>query len=101
MRMMVLFECPVEPFSTLIRKGTAGTIIQKILDDIKPEAAYFGEREGKRGGILIVNVDKPSDVPRLAEPFFLNFEASVEFRICMTPQDVAQADLGGLGQKWG
>ena len=101
MRMMLLFECPVEPFSTMVRKGTAGPIIQKILDDIKPEAAYFGEREGKRGGILIVNVDKASDVPRLAEPFFLNFEAAVEFRVCMVPQDLAQADLGGLGQKWG
>jgi len=101
MRMMLLFECPVEPFSTMIRKGTAGTTIQKILDDIKPEAAYFGEREGKRGGILIVDVAQPSDVPRLAEPFFLNFEASVEFRVCMVPQDLAQADLGALGKKWG
>jgi hypothetical protein len=101
MRMMLLFECPVEPFNTLVRKGTAGPIIMKILDDIKPEAAYFGERDGKRGGVFIVNVANPSDVPKLAEPFFLNFDASVQFRVCMVPQDLAQADLGAIGKKWG
>ena len=75
--------------------------MKKILDDIKPEAAYFGEREGKRGGVLIVDAAKASDVPRLAEPWFLSFNAEVEFRVAMTPEDLAQADLGALGKKWG
>ena len=80
MRMMMLIDCPIEPFNTAIRNGTS-QIMKKIIDDIKPEAAYFGERDGKRGGILIVDLAKPSDVPRLSEPWFLNFNASVEFRI--------------------
>lgn len=101
MRMMMLVQLPLEPFNTAVRNGTAGPKMKKILDDIKPEAAYFGEREGKRGGILIVDVQKPSDVPRLAEPWFLTFNAEVEFRICMKPEDLAQADLEGLGKKWG
>jgi hypothetical protein len=42
-----------------------------------------------------------SDVPRLAEPFFLNLNAEVEFRICMLPEDLAKADLPALGKKWG
>jgi hypothetical protein len=101
MRMMMLIDCPVEPFNSMVRKGTAGATMMKILEDLKPEAAYFSERDGKRGGVLIVDVAKPSDVPRLAEPWFLNFEASVELRICMMPQDLAQADLDALGKKWG
>ena len=55
--------------------------MKKILDEIKPEAAYFGERDGKRGGILIVDLNNPSEVPRLAEPWFLTFNAEVEFRV--------------------
>jgi hypothetical protein len=101
MRMMMLVQCPIEPFNTLIRNGTAGAVMKKILDDIKPEAAYFGERDGRRGCELIVDVQSPSDVPRLAEPWFLNFDAQVEFRICMLPEDLAKADLAGLGKKWG
>lgn len=101
MRMMMLVQCPVEPFNTMVRNGTAGQVMKAILDDLKPEAAYFSEREGKRGGVLIVDVATPSDVPRLAEPWFLKFDALVEFRICMTPQDLGQANLEGLGKKWG
>ncbi len=75
--------------------------MKKILEEIKPEAAYFGERDGKRGGILIVNLDNPSEVPKLAEPWFLTFNAEVEFRVVMTPEDLAKSDLEGLGKKWG
>jgi hypothetical protein len=101
MRMMMLMQFPIEPFNTLVRNGTMGTAMKKILDDIKPEAAYFSEREGKRGGVLIVDVQSASDVPRLAEPWFLGFNAEVEFRVCMLPGDLAHANLEALGKKWG
>jgi hypothetical protein len=101
MRMIMEVKLPLEPFNAAVRNGTAGQIMKKILDDAKPEAAYFSAREGRRGGILIVEVAKPSDVPRLAEPWFLKFNAAVEFRICMKPEDLGQADLEGLGKKWG
>ena len=101
MRMMMLVQCPIEPFNSLIRNGTVGSVMKKILDDIKPEAAYFSEREGKRGCVLIVDVQSPSDVPRLAEPWFLNFNADVELRICMLPEDLGKANLEALGKKWG
>ena len=82
MRMMMLVQFPAEPFNTLARNGTVGATMKKILDDAKPEAAYFSERDGKRGCVLIVDVPGGTDIPRLAEPWFLNFNAEVEFRIC-------------------
>lgn len=100
MRMMMLVQLPLEPFSTAIRNGTAGKKMKQILDAIKPEHVWFSERDGKRGGILIVNVDSPSDIPRLAEPWFLTFNAEVEFRIAMTPEDLARAGLESLGKQW-
>jgi len=48
-----------------------------------------------------VNVNTPSDIPVLAEPWFLNFEADCEFRIAMTPEDLQRAGLDALGKKWG
>ena len=101
MRMMMLIQCPPEPFNTRARNGTAGSTMKRILDDTKPEAAYFSERDGKRGAVLIVDVQSPSDVPRLAEPWFLCFSAEVEFRICMLPEELGQANLDALGKKWG
>jgi hypothetical protein len=100
MRMIMLVQLPIEPFNSAVKNGTVSAKMKKILEAIKPEHAWFGEREGKRGGILIVNVDSPSDIPRLAEPWFLTFDAEVEFRIAMTPEDLGRADLDGLGKKW-
>ena len=101
MRMIMLVQLPIEPFNTAVRNGTVGAKMHQILDAIKPEAAYFTERDGRRGGIFIVNVDSPSDVPRFSEPWFLAFNAEVEFRIAMTPEDIGQADLDALGKQWG
>jgi hypothetical protein len=100
MRMIMMVQLPIEPFNTAVRNGTASAKMKHILEAIKPEHAWFGEQDGKRGGILIVNLESPSDVPRLAEPWFLTFNAEVEFRVAMTPEDLAHADLGGLGKKW-
>ncbi len=100
MRMIMLIQFPLEPFNTATRNGTVGTKMKQILDATKPEAAFFTERDGHRGAILVVNVEKSTDVPRLAEPWFLSFNAEVEFRIAMTPEDLAHADLNTLGKKW-
>ncbi len=100
MRMIMQVQFPIEPFNTAVKNGTAGAKMRQILDAIKPEHAWFGETNGTRGGILIVNIDSPSDVPKLAEPWFLSFNAEVTFRIAMTPEDLAKANLGALGKKW-
>ena len=100
MRMLIHFDFPIEPFNSYVRDGTAGERIGKILEDLKPEAVYFSERKGRRGGVMIMDVASPSDVPRIAEPFFLTYNAEVRFRICMTPDDLANAGLDGLGEKW-
>jgi hypothetical protein len=99
--MLLNVTLPHEPFNTAVRNGTAGKILGKILEAIKPEAAYFTEQNGHRAGYLIVNVNRPSDIPALAEPWFLNFHADCHFRIAMTPDDLQQAGLEELGKKWG
>jgi len=100
MRMLLHVEFPLEPFNTLVRNGTAGQKVQKILEAIKPEAAYFTEFDGKRGATLVVNVDNPSEIPALAEPFFLTFNAETRFRLAMTPDDLRRANLDGIGKAW-
>lgn len=72
----------------------------RILDETKPEAVYFTEYEGKRGAVLIVDVADPSSVPAIAEPWFLSFNASVEFHVAMTPEDLGRAGLETMGSKW-
>ena len=101
MRMLMNVIFPVEPFNTAVRDGTAGATIKKILETIKPESVYFTEHHGQRGGVLVVDVKEASEIPALAEPWYLAFEADVEFRIAMTAEDLGRANLDALGQSWG
>jgi hypothetical protein len=100
MRMLMTVSFPLEPFNSAVRDGSAGKKMQAILESMKPEAAYFTEHDGCRGGTFVVDVADASQIPVLAEPWFLTFEAEVQFRIAMTPEDLAKANLGALGKKW-
>jgi len=101
MKMLMTVEMPHEPFNALVRSGKVGKTIEHILDALQPEVVYFTEQDGKRGALLVVDVQNPSDIPHFAEPFFLNFEANCKFRILMSPDDLQKAGLGALGKKWG
>ena len=100
MRMLVDIQMPLEPFNTLVKNGTAGQVIQKVLEELKPEAAYFTARDGKRGGTIVLDVPDASKIPAIAEPFFLHFNASVSFHPCMTPEDLAKSGLEEIGKKY-
>jgi hypothetical protein len=101
MRMLLDLVFPHEPFNAAVRKGTVGPTLNKILEALKPEAVYFTEQDGHRGAVLVVNLENPSQIPALAEPWFLHFQADCKFRIAMTPEDLKRAGLDELGKKWG
>lgn len=100
MKFVVRVSLPPERFNEDVRAGTAGRKVARILEEQKPVAAYFTAEQGKRGGILIVDMDDASDLPKYAEPWFLNFDAAVEFFPAMTPEDLEKAGLEELGRKW-
>lgn len=100
MRMLLNIRIPNEPFNTMVRDGSIGEVMAKILEETKPEAVYFTEQSGKRGAVLAVNIDDASAIPSLAEPWFLKFNADCELRIAMLPEDLMKAGLDQLGSKW-
>jgi hypothetical protein len=100
MRMLVQVKIPHKEFNAAVKDGSVGGKLKRILEETKPEAVYFTEYNGQRGALLIVDLADPAKVPSIAEPWFLSFNADVEFRIAMTPDDLGQAGLDGLGKKW-
>jgi Protein of unknown function (DUF3303) len=100
MRFVLHVSLPVDKFNQAVRDGSARQKLARILEDTQPEAAYFCGKDGKRGGFLIVNMSDASEMPRFAEPWFLNFDATVEFLPAMTPQDLQRAGLDQIAKKW-
>lgn len=100
MRMLVHAKFPNTEFNAAVKDGSIAEKIKRILDDAKPEAVYFTNYNGQRGAIMIVDLADQSKVPSLAEPWFLTFNADVEFHVAMTPEDLGRAGLNELGKKW-
>lgn len=100
MQMLINVKFPHKEFNEYVKDGTIGGKIKKILDDTKPKAVYFTEFWGHRSVIMIVDVASESDVPRIAEPWFLLFNADVKFNVVMTPEILEKAGLEELGKKW-
>ncbi len=51
--------------------------------------------------MMIVDMKDTSQIPSLAEPFFLSFNSEVSFHPVMSPEDLGKAGLEDLGKKWG
>jgi len=91
---------PNEEFNAAVREGQAEQKLKRILKETDPEAIYFTEYNGQRGAIMIIELNDQSQVPMFAEPWFLEFNADVEFHVAMTPEDLGRSGLDGLGKKW-
>jgi hypothetical protein len=100
MRVLLKVTLAHEEFNAAVRNGTAGKKMQRILDEQKPEAAYFTEFGGKRTGLLIVDLPEASKIPAMVEPWFLTFKADVEIHPVMTSEDLGKGGLDALGKKW-
>jgi hypothetical protein len=48
----------------------------------------------KIGTSIVFDLKDPSQIPAVAEPWFLAFNAQVSFRPAMSPQDLAAAGPG-------
>lgn len=91
MRFLVKANIPVEAGNAAAKAGNLGTIIQSILADLKPEAAYFTDDNGQRTAFLFLEMQDASQIPAIAEPWFVAFNASIEIHPVMVPEDLMKA----------
>jgi len=92
MRMLLRVSIPTEAGNAAVKDGTLGPTIERLLADLKPEAAYFfADDNGNRSGSVVFDMKDPSQIPAVAEPWFLAFNAKVSIRPVMTSQDLAKA----------
>ena len=87
---MMIAHLDTEAANEANRSGKLGPSIQKMLADLKPEAAYFmTDNEGRRTAMIVFDMKDSSEMPGAAEGLFLQYKAAVTFRPCMNAQDLA------------
>jgi len=93
-RTLMRVTIPVEAGNTAVKSGRLPKVMNEQLARLKPEAAYFLADKGLRTAYLVVDLKDASEIPSLAEPFFMEFNASVEFIPVMNADDLKK----GLSQ---
>ena len=94
MRMLMKVTIPGAEGNAAIINGSLGSTIGSILADLKPESVYFLEENGARTGIIVFNLENTSQIPAIAEPWFLAFNAKVELHPTMTMEDLKNSAPG-------
>jgi hypothetical protein len=91
MRFLLKVTISVESGNAAAKAGKLGATIRSILADLKPEAVYFTDNDGRRAGFIVFEMQDASQIPAIAEPWFLAFNASVEIHPVMLPEDLDRA----------
>jgi len=104
MRTLLRVSIPVEAGNAAAKAGTLGSTVEKILADLKPEAAYFfADDDGNRSGSIVFDMKDSSEIPALVEPWFLAFNAKVSLRPVMSLKDLAKGapSISKAAKKYG
>jgi hypothetical protein len=91
MRFMIMCRVPMEKGDELAKAGSLHSTIQSIMEELKPEAAYFSDIEGGRVGYIVVNMDDASQIAAIVEPLFLGLGAAIQVHPVMTPEELGRA----------
>lgn len=93
MRFLLKVNIPVDAGNAAAKAGKLGETIQSILADLKPEAVYFTDDRGQRTAFIFLDMQDASQIPAIAEPWFLAFNAHVEIHPVMLPDDLKRAGV--------
>ena len=78
-----------------IRSGKVAKVMERLAQELKPEAAYFYPDLGDRAGFFIIDMREASQVAEVAERFFFGLNAEVEMTPVMSVEDL-QKGLSGI-----
>jgi hypothetical protein len=88
MRTLLKVTMDVTASNKAIMDGSLPKILQATMERIKPESSYFTAIDGCRSCLIVFDLKDPSEIPVIAEPFFLNLNAKVDFSPVMNADDL-------------
>jgi len=88
MRTMLKVLVPVEAGNKAIKDGSLHKAVEAFMQRFKPESAYFYADGGKRSMQFVFNLSDTTDIPSVAEPFFMGLNAEIYATPVMNADDL-------------
>lgn len=80
----------VETTNSAINNGRLEKIFKELHQNVSPQGTFFYSEAGYRAAICILDMKDASMIPGLAEPFFHELNAKVEFFPAMDAHELKQ-----------
>ncbi|MFD8984080.1 hypothetical protein [Streptomyces sp. NPDC059564] len=90
MRVMLRAHLDTAAANEGVKTGALTQAVKKLMDTVKPEAAYFGPHEGVRSLWMVFDLQDSSTMPSLFEDLYLQFNAEIDVSPVMNTEDLAK-----------
>lgn len=88
MRVMMKVSMPVEAGNRGVKEGILPNTVTRFVEQMKPEASYFFPEDGLRTALFFFDLEDPTMIPTVVEPFFTNLNASIQLTPAMSLEDM-------------
>jgi hypothetical protein len=88
MRMFMSVKIPVQAGNKAITENKIGPVMGGFAEKYQPSSMVFTTSNGMRTMYAVFDLADPSQIPALAEPFFLTLDAAVEILPAMDMGDL-------------
>lgn len=96
MRTMLRIAMSTEPANKTLKDGLLPKLVKDTTDLIKPEATYFTADHGVRTAYFFFDMKDSSQMPVIAESWFLATGARIEFMPVMNGEDLKKGLEGAF-----
>jgi hypothetical protein len=86
--MMMKVQMDTQAASQAVADGSLPQLMQDMMGRLQPESAYFGPEDGVRTAFIVFDLQDPSQLPSLTEPFFSKLKATVRMFPVMDREDL-------------
>jgi hypothetical protein len=91
MRFMCTITIPSMTGNAAIMSGKLFPQIKKAVENLKPEALYFGIAKGQRTMYMVVDIPSADKLPWTFEAFWLDWGTDIKLSPIMTLADMEKA----------
>jgi hypothetical protein len=88
MRMLLKAVIDTEAGSEVFRRGAVAEVVDRMREDLQPEAFYFFGEDGQRTVFAVFDLADPSQLPVLTEPLYQLGKAKITMTPCMNVEDL-------------
>jgi hypothetical protein len=85
---MLKVSIPATAGNRTIKSGLLPKTMMQFIEQHRPEGAWFTAENGIRTAFFVFDLKSPADIPSIAEPFFMNLDATIDLSPAMNVEDM-------------